>query len=193
MVKNIDLMPYSKEEETELIRLWKGGMTAPKIAKILGKTTDSVNHKLRRLGLLRGRRHTIWTQEEIAQAFTLRKRGIPMTAIAKALGKPYQSVTWMFYQAELPARWQGKDAEDEGIGLLSRDYEIIQKGTYSTPYDVIIRDAGNIFAVQITRAVTIRLNVDGLRKFGIPAVLWKSNNDWYLFKLDKHYGPSVEK
>jgi len=193
LVNNINLMPYSKEEEIELIRRWKEGMNAPQLAKILGKTTDSVNHKLRRLGLLRGRQHIIWTQKEIARAFTLKKQGVHMTTIAKELGKPYQSVTWMFYQAELPTRWQGKDAEDEGVKLLSKDFEIVQRGMFASPYDVIIREAGNIFAVQITRAEQIRLNINGLKKFGIPAILWKSNNDWYLFKLDKHYGPSEAK
>jgi hypothetical protein len=51
--------PWSREEENELIGLLKAGQDADSIAAKLGKTVDSVVHKMRRLGLKEGAGPTV--------------------------------------------------------------------------------------------------------------------------------------
>ncbi|NFB55939.1 hypothetical protein EXM98_04240 [Clostridium botulinum] len=86
---------WNELEDKKLKNLWKSSKSIKEIAEILNRSSSSVRHRSKRLGLKPNKKVNIpWTNEEVNTVIRMKKNGALDKEIAWELGRSTGNISW---------------------------------------------------------------------------------------------------
>ncbi|APQ96963.1 hypothetical protein [Clostridium botulinum] len=86
---------WNELEDRKLKNLWKSSKSIKEIAEILNRSSSSVRHRSKRLGLKPNKKVNIpWTNEEVNTVIRMKKNGALDKEIAWELGRSTGNISW---------------------------------------------------------------------------------------------------
>ncbi len=164
-------------------------MPAEEIANITNHDLDTVKHRAQKLGVTRKLRkvndeeiHSLWKQGLTAKEIA-KDLGFSDTPIFKSLNRQNLRPN---IKSEIVLKGIAGEKAAEGF-FADHDFEVTLRGNRITPYDFLVRKNSKDYAVNVRNHSSYLGvepgNIESLKSFGIPVILWKNKEKWYWMEV----------